>query len=1052
MTAMAPAATPGRRLVIACVFTSHEVPPGLPQPPVHGVGSFEPPAEVSGFCGGVAFSIVCWDAVGPSRQAIAGSVASRLELQRRAATGESMKRILSAIAVVVVIFFLFRFVVPSYAPPSASAPPGARPAPALAASTAATDEGLTGAWITGRVTGPGHLPIAGADVCAYARSTRLTTASLGPRCVTSSADGAYRLLDLAPATYRVVASADGFLPGEWRQGDESLFGLRAGEGRETTDLELARGGLELRGRVKDITGGVVPRARVTVGRDRFLPEGVGITDSNGDFRLWAASGRRIVTAEADGYNTVQATAIVPGRRLEITLVPESVLVGRVVEAGSGNPVPGARVVANGEGVDVQTVAMTDADGRFRLRGLTPGRYKPVGNTERAWGTTPESVALGLVETAEVRIVLHPAHSVRGRVVGPEGKGCPNATVSLQDRRSGDEREGEGSPEGDVRIDGVLPGTLKVDVRCPGAVAAGVYEDLVVEAGSIAGVIWRVDSGLAVRGTVVTSSGTGAAHAEVRARRTAGSPLEAADVAAWTDADGRYVLRGLRRGSYELTVESELGAPPEPRLVVAVDRDLEAVRVVLRDAALLEGFVVDSHGEPADVDVDVRAHDEPTRRRRTHTRDDGSFAFRSLPAGAYHVTADGVRAPGAADDAPPGVDITARVGVTTNVRIRIETRNGTIRGRVTDERGDAVTDAFVDAEREPDREGAAKGRGRAALRWSWGHRSPVMTDNDGAFTLRGLPSGSYTVRAFRKGGGDTLHEGVRVGSDVALVLRPEGSLAGTIANPDGSAPERFEINVRDAKRSFNRSEAFFRTAGRWRMSGLPEGDFAVTGTSAEGRAFAEVHVGPAEQRANVALRSEATGALKGRLVALDTGAPVEGMIVVPFPAKGGGLGNAFELERRIVSDADGRFEIARAPPGNVVVRTFGAQGRNEYASATVGATVIPGGETSLPVLRVPRSRLSGSVAGDLGFATQEPALGDDPLAVTYGHVVMVRPGSDAATGGLVVGDEIVAVDGYSVEGANGYLYPALTRVSPGTKLVLLLRRGGSLHVTATSARR
>jgi hypothetical protein len=83
----------------------------------------------------------------------------------------------------------------------------------------------------------------------------------------------------------------------------------------------------------------------------------------------------------------------------------------VVESGSGAAVPGARVTADDESRPMSggSSALTDAEGRFRIERLEPGRYKPVARTTDRYGQTRESVVLGLGQrSAEVLIELHPA--------------------------------------------------------------------------------------------------------------------------------------------------------------------------------------------------------------------------------------------------------------------------------------------------------------------------------------------------------------------------------------------------------------------------------------------------------------------------------------------------------------------------------------------------------------------------------------------------------------------------------------------------------------------
>lgn len=102
---------------------------------------------------------------------------------------------------------------------------------------------------------------------------------------------------------------------------------------------------------------------------------------------------------------------------------------------------------------------------------------------------------------------------------------------------------------------------------------------------------------------------------------------------------------------------------------------------------------------------------------------------------------------------------------------------------------------------------------------------------------------------------------------------------------------------------------------------------------------------------------------------------------------------------------------------------------------------------LGTIRVVRTQVKdGEAVGDLGYTLRrsEPTVAAEAVRQI---VAVVRPGGPAAQAGLQVGDEIVAVAGESVIGADAYLHYNLTRVAPGATVQLGLARGVTIAVKA-----
>ncbi|MFY0534014.1 carboxypeptidase regulatory-like domain-containing protein [Nannocystis pusilla] len=392
--------------------------------------------------------------------------------------------------------------------------------------------------ISGRVHEADGRGIAGATVCAGSSAPGLSSEEQAARaCTTSAGDGSYRIEGLLPVRQFVHASAPGHVPGQYRAGPgrraSTLVTLRAGQETAGIDVLLAAGGVELKGVVRDLSGGELEGALVSSGFAYAR------SSADGTFTLWVAPGSSTyIEAHHDGYVRGWMMGVAPGMTFEIALTPESVLVGRVVRAEDGAPVAGASVYAE-KHLDTFAQAVTDADGNFRIVGLKPGAYGLEAFHDEAYGTGPESAVLGLGETSEpIVIKAHPAFLVEGTVVIAGGESCERGWVRLVDKTVG-ARAGQVEADGLVRIRGVLPGTYEAQVDCDTYIAEPSYESVTVVDAAIRGLRWQVQRGQAIRGRVVLSGGTGARGFHVGAEPQAeAAAARARTTRSWSEPTGR----------------------------------------------------------------------------------------------------------------------------------------------------------------------------------------------------------------------------------------------------------------------------------------------------------------------------------------------------------------------------------------------------------------------------------------------------------------------------------------------------------------------------------
>ena len=948
------------------------------------------------------------------------------------------------------------------------------------------------AELRGTVREKGGGPIAGAHVCSTWYAEHVDSAARRePVCATTDARGAYRLTGLVPATHDVSAWAPQHVAASWRPpklagrrapvdpndpdatDDDETLELAPGEVRDGIDLELAPGGVEVRGLVADISGGAIAGARVTLHSGSWWQSGAAstLTDADGRFTLWGEAGEARVAAEAEGYADGDAEAVAPAQAVEILLTPESTLAGIVVDADTRAPVADAAVEVGKSGESPfdwmgSEVVHTGADGRFRFDRLEPARYKPTASGRGAYGEAADSVLLGLGQHVDdVVIEVHPARVVRGTIMIDDGRAarpCKGGEVALhRDDPEAEERESAGD-DGVVELTAVRPGRYRVEVECTSYVARERYDDVVVVDRDVDGLVWTVSGGGRVRGVVRTAEGAPVPDVSVMAEATGASArLARRWIDVRTEDDGSFELRGLRAGEYALRVWSdEHRAPEPPPKVTVVDGEVSHADIVLMASGEVAGAVVDEDGAPvAGADVRVTGGGMFRGGNSARSGEDGRFVVRGVEPGERRVIAtrgwvDELRRPGTSDDDVQGEKVTVTAGKTATVRLVVERRRGVITGTVRDAQGAPVSDAWVVTSRESDAPGVLAGSAARATRWSWGRDDrPVITDVDGAFTVRGLSPGTYTVRAFRRGGGEAVGEHVAVGGTVALVIRATGTIGGTVVAAGGAPPEELTITVGDAASGFSRRESFYRTGGRFTLRDLPAGTFVVAAMGGGGRVTTDVTLAAGEQRTDLQLVLAANVTVRGRLVDLDSGAPVEGVEMSVAPRKGAGDARVFRLgddgAGEQVSNAEGRFAIAHAPVGPAYLRGIPRDFmQSPYGFVQWPVDVAAGRElVDVGDVQVPRRRLSpGQPEGDLGLAFVQQPPGTEPAAREL-KVRMVRAGGPAAAAGVKVGDVVVAVDGHDVRGVRASLAWTLMSVPVGAKVTLGLARGDSVTVTA-----
>lgn len=152
----------------------------------------------------------------------------------------------------------------------------------------------------------------------------------------------------------------------------------------------------------------------------------------GAYELWAHDGARVSAlgrATAVGDATARA-----GAEVELALGRAGALSGRLV-ADAAIP-PGAQVTVTPIDVDHATrVVAVDADGRFELPAVPPGRWRVVATAAGMFQLADDVITVGAAPTT-ITIRLSRAGGVRGTVVDATGDPVAGATLVLRAQGAG----------------------------------------------------------------------------------------------------------------------------------------------------------------------------------------------------------------------------------------------------------------------------------------------------------------------------------------------------------------------------------------------------------------------------------------------------------------------------------------------------------------------------------------------------------------------------------------------------------------------------------------
>jgi RNA polymerase sigma factor (sigma-70 family) len=276
-------------------------------------------------------------------------------------------------------------------------------------------------------------------------------------------------------------------------------------------------------------------------------------------------------------------------------------------------------------------------------------------------------------------------------------------------------------------------------------------------------------------------------------------------------------------------------------------------------------------------------------------------------------------------------------------------------------------------------------------------APVTTGTTGEFRFRGVPAGSYLLRAVRQGFSDRILSGVRVtqtsGVDgVELLLAVGGTIEGGVVDAAGAGVAGLPVSTQWAGPPSGSASVRTDEDGKFRFDHVPPGTHSVRVERGAGEALtAFVEVTEAETaRADFRAAASLTGILLD-----ETSVPLAGAIV-----RAGSSASGRYVSRQAKTDEAGRFRVEGLEPGkwNVGVQVVGA---GAFAADLLEVDLTWGAQDV--TLRVP----PGSFGGRLLTAARTPLSG---RAVQLSLSVLTRKEDGTWALGGPAGMAFAAADG------------------------------------------
>lgn len=539
-----------------------------------------------------------------------------------------------------------------------------------------------------------------------------------------------------------------------------------------------------RGIVRDSAGKPLAGATVTAERwreNRWEVLATGKTNRNGEFVVGPVPRAYLsAVARAEGFASERKPAKT-GARLEFNLKKGGNLLGKVVDAVTGEPVVDCYLSGWSQRGDWYETARTGKDGAFRFTSVPPGpiwlNVVPVAHQGTDLGDL--EVFEGKDTFKEIPVVK--GGKLKGRVLDRETK-VPVAGAKI---RTWDGTKNAVSGE-DGKFEILSPNMgwnwLKVSAKeypeqwswfqIQGDATQDFDRDL------------EISKGAKVSGFVLKPDGTPAQGARVG--REAGDLMTGVpEDTATTDAEGKFVLDAVPayEGIRLFAIAEGFALTRSEPLELRPGIEMAGIRLVVQAGATFRGSARDEEGNPvAGVAVAFSKQWDNENWQDwfwipelvAYSLADGTWELSGVPEGKYQVRAT---AEGYAPETKN--ELTAPREGEIEGQDFLMRKGSAITGRVRNRGGELLPGVSVTAW------GWVMG---SEGMMEWVQRNEVRTDTEGLFVMDGLRDGSYELNFQCTGYAPLQMPGIATGTrDLQVNLQPNARVEGVVLEADGVTP-------------------------------------------------------------------------------------------------------------------------------------------------------------------------------------------------------------------------------------------------------------------------